>query len=651
MHENESQATLIALGSRGSKRGSGMAPTPQRNASTTTFSPSGPPPAGNTLSRSAEARLAKSLMEAGRDGADRLRARKDIDLSAPITSDFYPKSAYGTLVSRVISRRCDAAGLSVGAVMAAAGKTAFATGGGGLASGGATGTAATSLATTPLGGPTPATFDPVMVMLVNRLTGAFDNDEYQLAVSLGFNGYLSHHLNHTSIPDPAPAAFLAGDQTVTPTGNPNTGYFANVAEDNAEVLATTPSGLDGLWAVLLQATTIYRSILTKRMLHDRMTEFWTDHFNIDIKKPLDGTLKPVDDREVIRKFALDKFPAMLTANAHSGAMLIYLDQWLSSYQAPNENYARELLELHTLGEGNGYDEADVVNVAQVLCGWTIQTSGAPGAVGTYGYNASLHHPSPSAYTLLNNHPQKINIVAGGEIQGDQLIAGLGAHPLTATYISTKLLRFLLRYDPTPAQITAVTNSYLTTGGDIKRMIQTILTPANLTALLGTNPSTLKAKRPFQLACTFLRSLKGAPYWTPGMPTNPLQGLTDRLDSLGNAPFYWGPPNGYPDADGAWIGNLLGRWELLDSLAHNEIDGINVDYATLVNLLVPFTVPQTAFRLNEVLAGGAMTSDEQYWIQQFVDIGVILLNLGLVTLDGLMRDIYAVAGSAPSYQYY
>jgi len=595
----------------------------------------------------AAGRLESAFLAAGRAGAERLRSTPGLDASAPL--EVGRRSQYGDLVSRLIERRAAKAGLSTAAVVGAA-RTVRSAGLGGGTAGGANDTTADEF-TPSVQGWTPTVHDPLLVLLVNRVTGGFHHQEYALAESLGFSGYLDYHLDPDSIPDPDVVEFLAGDPTITPTGDPTKGYFTNVADDNAETLVITDPN-QPLWIALSQGTTIYRTLLTKRRLHDRMTEFWTDHFNIDIRLPIQGFTKPVDDREVVRAHALGLFPDMLVASAHSGAMLIYLDQWASSYLAPNENYARELLELHTLGEGNGYTEEDIEEVAQILCGWSIQTSAGSGEFLTYGYNPALHDPAAPAYTLLRNHAQKIDIPAGGEVQGDALLAGLATHPLTADYIAYKLCRFLLAYDPDPAVVSQVSTVYQSTGGDVAEMIRTILTPANLNALLGANPTTLKVKRPMQLAAGFLRRVRGAPSWPSGGEIySPPQELIQRLDSLGNAPFFWGPPNGYPDAEGAWIGNLLGRWDLLDSLTRDELLGIRVEYLNLVHAIGSFPVNGLGARMNEVLAGGAMTSDEEFWIQEYADIGAILLNLGAVTMKELLREIYAVAASAPSYQYY
>jgi len=588
-----------------------------------------------------------ALRRRGLEGVRRLKEDPQLDLDAPFQQR--PTTKFGGLVSRLIERRATMAGLSVGALAAAAGggtQAASAGVGGWSAS---TAGAAAGVGGSVYGGQVPSTYDRTLVMLVNRLTGSFDEAEYSIAASLGFNGYLDYHLNHGAIADPDVQAFMNGDPTVTPTGDPTTGFLANCADDSAFDLALTPGSTGLLWSDLLQAQTLYRTVLTKRRFHDRMTEFWTDHFNIDVRLEGEGFLKPVDDREVIRQHALGDFPSMLTASAHSPAMLVYLNQFTSTYPAPNENYARELLELHTVGEGNGYTEVDVEEVAQILAGWSLS------GLGLYQYNPALHNPNSPAFSILKNDPAPIAIPAGGEIQGDALIAGLAGHRLTASFIAYKLCRFLYSDNPPPELVADVRNAYMdTTGGqvlgDIQRMIRVILTPSNLEALLLASPSTKKFKRPMQLAATFLRQLGGGPVW-PAVLANPLGALRDKLHSMGNAPFWWGPPNGYPDAEGAWVNDMLGRWELVDAITRNEIEHIVIDPNDLTTILGGYPVAGIGFRMNEALAGGQLTSEEQFWIQEYADIGAILLALGEVTMNELVGEIFAVTASAPNYQYY
>ncbi len=145
---------------------------------------------------------------------------------------------------------------------------------------------------------------------------------------------------------------------------------------NLDLISRKADELDGfkkeqVIAGLRQAT-LLRQVYSRNQLYEMMVEFWGDHFNISMEKGVGWLLKIVDDREVIRPHALGEFRELLGASAHSPSMLVYLDNQANDYQAPNENYARELLELHTLGVDGGYTQADVMELARCLTGWTVK---------------------------------------------------------------------------------------------------------------------------------------------------------------------------------------------------------------------------------------------------------------------------------------
>ena len=193
-------------------------------------------------------------------------------------------------------------------------------------------------------------------------------------------------------------------------------------------------------------------------------------------------------RDVIRKHALGKFPDMLKASAHSPSMLAYLDQTQSRNTAPNQNYAREIMELHTLGVDGGYTQDDVAELSRVLTGWTIQGRG------NFVFNPAIH--DWTAKTLLG-----VTIPAGspslgqaGINEGEQMLDLLVNHPSTARFISTKMLMWLLTPTPTETQISAIASVYKATGGDIKSMIRAILNDAWLPRRADEAPSAVPFPR-------------------------------------------------------------------------------------------------------------------------------------------------------------
>jgi len=180
----------------------------------------------------------------------------------------------------------------------------------------------------------------------------------------------------------------------------------------------------------LARATLIRQVYSRRQLYEVMVEFWTDHFNISVEKGDCWFLKTVDDRSVIRPHALGKFRDLLWASAHSPAMLVYLDNQVNYKGAPNEHYARELMELHTLGVHGGYTQQDVQDLARCLTGWSVKEAFWRG---DFTFNAGQH--DPEAKTVLG-----LTISPDGQGEAERVVEMLAAHASTARFIATKLGR-------------------------------------------------------------------------------------------------------------------------------------------------------------------------------------------------------------------
>ena len=170
----------------------------------------------------------------------------------------------------------------------------------------------------------------------------------------------------------------------------------------------------------IQDATIYRAAFSKRQLYERMVEFWSDHFNIDRNNV--GYLKTTDDRDVIRRHAMGRFPELLKSSAHSAAMMEYLDQTSSRRGNINENYAREIMELHSIGVDGGYTQQDVNELARVLTGWTVT------GMGVFTYDAGIHDFGPKRVlgkTIPATAPGK---GLAGKAEADAMIEMLALHP-------------------------------------------------------------------------------------------------------------------------------------------------------------------------------------------------------------------------------
>jgi uncharacterized protein (DUF1800 family) len=297
-----------------------------------------------------------------------------------------------------------------------------------------------------------------------------------------------------------------------------------------------------------------------------MVDFWSDHFNIDPSKGDSRWLKPIDDRRVIRAHAMGKFAELVRASALSPAMLWYLDgrenKKTSEGERPNENYARELLELHTLGVHGGYSQNDVMEVARCLTGWTVRgRRGARHAVGKVEFDASSHDDGEKR--VLG-----VTIPAGlGRGDLDRVIEVVTQHPSTARYIAQKLCRRFIA-DEAPAEaVESVARVFSETGGDIRETVAAVCAHDAFWSHRGD-----KIKRPFHFVMSALRAT--------GARTDAGRAVQDYLLRMGHAPFQYPTPDGYPEEPEPWMATLLWRWRFAAELASNRLKGTTVDLTRL-----------------------------------------------------------------------
>jgi uncharacterized protein (DUF1800 family) len=383
--------------------------------------------------------------------------------------------------------------------------------------------------------------DPV-ARLVRRCTLGITKVELERARALGFARYLDEQLKPNVLDDRAVSAFVTATYP-TLRMTPEELYGADQGLVNRE----------------LQEATIYRAVFSKRQLYERMVEFWTDHFSIDTEKV--GYLKTTDDRDVIRRHAMGKYPALLRASAHSAAMMAYLDQTASRRGRINENYAREIMELHSVGVDGGYTQQDVNELARVLTGWTVSGRGI------FTYDAQLHDFGPKSVmgrTIPATAPGR---GLAGKDEAERIIDMLSLHPQTAKYVAGKLTRHLLQYDPTDALVQAVAAEFTRTKGDIPAMIRVILTEQNLMV------APAKHKRPFHLAVSAVRSL--------GPNVTSTAYVRGQLDAMGQTLFNWETPDGYPDKMEFWAGLALSRWNMAMGVVSQTGASFNFDVTPFV----------------------------------------------------------------------
>ncbi|MFN0125595.1 MAG: DUF1800 domain-containing protein [Verrucomicrobiales bacterium] len=303
---------------------------------------------------------------------------------------------------------------------------------------------------------------------------------------------------------------------------------------------------------------ILRALHSRRQLFEVMVDFWSDHFNIDPSKGDSRWLKPVDDRRVIRAHAMGRFGDLVRASALSPAMLWYLDgrenRRATPGERPNENYARELLELHTLGVHGGYTQDDVMEVARCLTGWTVRARDKSRlAIGKVEFNPSLHDDGPKR--VLG-----VAIPAGlGRGDLDRVIEIVAHHPSTARHLAEKLCRRFINDDPPAAAVAAVAEAFSASRGELKRTLAVLFEHQEFWAARGN-----KVKRPFHFVLSSLRVTDAR--------TNAGRPVQEYLLRLGHAPFQYPTPDGYPEETPPWMATLLWRWRFAADLAANGLKG-------------------------------------------------------------------------------
>ncbi len=342
---------------------------------------------------------------------------------------------------------------------------------------------------------------------------------------------------------------------------------------------------------LMQAK-LLREIYSERQLDEVMTDFWINHFNIFINKGADRYLLTSYERDAIRPHVLGKFEDLLVATAKSPAMMFYLDNWLSvgpdsdialgipphphrRYGAPparpkskgkaasglNENYGRELMELHTLSVNGGYSQKDVTEVAKVFTGWTLEQ---PKKGGDFRFEPRMHEPGDK---MVLGHRIKPN----GEKEGLEVLHLLARNPKTAHFISEKLALRFVSDDPPASLVDRMTQTYLKKDGDIREVLRTMFKSPEFWS---PEAYRAKVKTPLEFVVSAVRA--------SGAEVEDARALVGTLNNMGMPPYGMQPPTGYSMKADTWVNSsaLLGRMNFALGLAGGKIKGVKVDSASL-----------------------------------------------------------------------
>jgi uncharacterized protein (DUF1800 family) len=330
----------------------------------------------------------------------------------------------------------------------------------------------------------------------------------------------------------------------------------------------------------MQVAKVARAVASERQLEEVMVDFWDNHFTVFAGKGPERYFIASYEREAIRPHALGKFRALLGAVAKSPAMLFYLDNWQSAVEAGrprfgnedprgilgrrrplvgnrrglNENYARELLELHTLGVEGGYTQEDILNVARAFTGWTLEQ---PRRGGGFAFRP-LMHDAGEKIVLGHRFPP-----GRGIEDGEQVLDIVARHPSTARFIATKLAIRFVSDEPPPSLIDRAADTFTRTDGDLREVVRTIVTSPEFFASAAYRA---KVKSPFELVVSALRAINATPDLTPR--------TAQVVARLGQPLFLHQAPNGWPERGDAWIntGAILNRINFGLALAGGALPG-------------------------------------------------------------------------------
>jgi hypothetical protein len=333
----------------------------------------------------------------------------------------------------------------------------------------------------------------------------------------------------------------------------------------------------------LGVATLARACWSERQLLEVMVDFWSNHLNVTNPSDSGWNCRHHYDRTVIRPHALGRFADMLKASAKHPAMLQYLNNAESNKWAPNENYGRELLELHTVGIDGGYNEKDMRNSALIMTGFTIDWN-----TSTFRYESDWHYTGHVKVMRWSSANTKEN----GYALGMKYLDWLAHHPSTAKRIASQLCQRFVSDDPPKTFVNHLANVYLKSGTNITPVLRELFNSPTFAHSIGK-----KVRRPMEDVVATVRTLGLKP---DASGKDAMQGLYYMVDNLGNAPMAWPQPNGYPDEAASWAsaGGMLGRWNAHLSLAAGWWPDLQ---QPAMSSYLPHPLPKTHGQLVQALA--------------------------------------------------
>ncbi len=393
----------------------------------------------------------------------------------------------------------------------------------------------------------PLTPDQQAVHVLNRLAFGPRPGDVERVQHMGVQRYIDEQLHPESIPMPPElAARLDKLDTVQRSAGTALGEYLELRKEvrNEEEGAKQRRRVEQGRAAREEAEArLVRAIESPRQLEEVMVDFWFNHFNVFAGKGIDRALVASYERDAIRPYALGSFRTLLGATAKHPAMLFYLDNVVSSTPRPNakgraqglnENYARELMELHTLGVDSGYTQRDVTELARMLTGWTFDQRRLVRAGETFRFDAGRH--DKDAKTWLGRE-----IAPNGQGEGELALDVLAMHPATARHVSFQLAQYFVSDTPPPDLVDRMARTWLASQGDIRAVLKTLFSSSEF---MDSTAAGAKFKTPYQFVVSAARA-SDAPLVNIGP-------LVNTMSQLGMPLYGCQTPDGYKNTQDAWL---------------------------------------------------------------------------------------------------
>jgi uncharacterized protein (DUF1800 family) len=375
----------------------------------------------------------------------------------------------------------------------------------------------------------------------------------------------------------------------------------------------------------LRSAHFVRAVHSRNQLEEVLADFWFNHFNVYLGDNPTAYGLVRYETDVIRPHVLGRFRELLAAVANSWSMMAYLDNYLSTARSINENYARELMELHTLGVDGGYSQADVEQVARAFTGWGIDNRG-----GSFVYRNPGH--DQSAKTVLG----QVLPAGQGKKDGDDVLGLLARHPSTARFISTKLCRRFVSDTPPESVVAHVADAFTRTDGDLAEVMRALIgSPEFWSEAFGPG----KIKTPHEYVVSALRALGAEVTSARGFVEGRRSGS---LAAMGMPTYEALDPTGWSDRGSDWLpnpGSHLHRMNFVLGLVSQSLEGVAIDLRALIGDVDPGDVAAVTAIVDRRVFGGTLSAE-------------VAAACRAVTSAGSLRPAFKVVGVAlasPAFQ--